>query len=69
MSKFWDLFAQSIILQGLMTLGFSGVALYLWATGQEVPDGLLQGLWAILGFWFGTKVTKSIEVAAQHRGR
>jgi len=68
MAKFWELFAQSIIIQGILTLGFSGVSLYLWATGQVVPDGLTQGLWAILGFWFGTKVQSGIEHAV-NRGR
>ena len=60
MTRFWDLFAQSVILQGVLTLGFAGVALYLWASGDEVPDNLLQGLWAILGFWFGTKTQSTI---------
>ena len=55
MATFWRLFEESVILQGLLTIGFGGVSLYLWATGKLVPDGLTQGLWAILGFWFGTK--------------
>ena len=55
MATFWRLLEESVIIQGLLTIGFGGVSLYLWATGKPVPDGLLQGLWAILGFWFGTK--------------
>ena len=66
---FWELLRASIILQSLLTTGFAGIALYLWATGQAVPDGLLQGLWAILGFWFGTKAQHVVEGAVQRATR
>jgi len=68
MSKFWELFEESLILQGFLTLGFAGVALYLWATSQAVPDGLIQGLWAILGFWFGTKSQHVVENLSKQKG-
>ena len=67
MATFWRLFEESVILQGFVTLGFSSVALYLWAVGKPVPDGLVQGLWAILGFWFGTKVQHAAQVAVKKR--
>ena len=66
---FWKLLEKSVILQGLITVGFMGVALYLWATGQAVPDGLSQGLWVVLGFWFGTKSQNVINANAQKQGR
>ena len=67
MATFWRLLEESVILQGLLTLGFGGVSLYLWATGRVVPDGLLQGLWAILGFWFGTKTAHAAIMDANKR--
>jgi len=68
MVTFWRLLEESVILQGFLTLGFGGVSLYLWATGKPVPDGLLQGLWAILGFWFGTKTAHAALKATMKKG-
>jgi len=64
---FWELFEKSIILQGLITVGFMGVALYLWGTGQPLPDGLNSGLWVVLGFWFGTKTQHIVESTLRNR--
>jgi len=69
MRTFWDLFAQSIILQSLLTVGFGFGALYLWVSGQSVPEELLQGLWVILGFWFGSKSQHAAQVLADKQKR
>jgi len=66
--KVLELIERSIIVQSLVTLSFVGVALYLWLTGRVVPDGLQQGLWVLLGFWFGTKVQHSIDENLKARG-
>jgi len=66
---FWYLFEKSVILQGIITVGFVGASLYLWLTGQPIPDALSQGLWVVLGFWFGTKTQSVIEANARSQGR
>ncbi len=68
MLKVLDLIERSIIVQSLVTLSFVGVCLVMWAQGREVPDGMQQGLWVLLGFWFGTKVQHSINNSVKTRG-
>ena len=60
MLQFWTLLKESIIVQSLLTLGFSGTCVYLWVTGRSVPDQALQALWVVLGFWFGSKVQHTL---------
>lgn len=55
MNKFWDLLANSTLVQGLITLAVVGVTCYLWATGQPVPDNLWTADGIIIGFFFGAK--------------
>jgi FtsH-binding integral membrane protein len=62
MDKFWELFAQSLILQGLLALMFSGVICYLYLTCQPVPQELVALVSLILGYFFGAK-----NQAAQER--
>lgn len=60
MSRFWDLFKASVIVQALIALVLLVTICYMFATGQEVP-GQLQNFFAIvLGFYFGSKVQTSI---------
>ena len=66
---FWYLFEKSVILQGLITVGVVGASLYLGLTGQAIPDALGQGLWVVLGFWFGTKTQATIDANARKQGR
>lgn len=61
MDKFWELLAKSTIFQGLITLLLLVTMCYLWATGQEVPDGLIQSSTLVLGFFFGAKVQNQIQ--------
>jgi len=69
MGRFWDMFERSIIIQGIVTLGFVGVALYIWVTGRELPTELLHGVWLLLGFWFGTKTQHAIDSYTSGKGR
>jgi hypothetical protein len=54
---FWDVLADSVILQGILTLGVVGCVCYLAVTGQPIPDLLVNIAGVIVGFWFGSKVT------------
>jgi len=55
MSKFWELFAESVILQAILAIMFGGTVCYMYLTGMEVPDTLIALLSAIVGFYFGGK--------------
>jgi hypothetical protein len=55
MNKFWDLFAQSVIVQSVLALVMVGVICYLAVTGQEIPEVLVNAVMLILGFYFGSK--------------
>ena len=69
MATFWELVRESIICQSILTLGYGGVCLYMALAGKPIPDDISQGLWVILGFWFGTKVQHSVDTAALKRGK
>ena len=71
MAKFWDLFAESIIVQSFITgLLVTGV-LFMWVTGREVPSDLVSATMLALGFWFGSKTQHAITdvLKTQVRGR
>ena len=61
MQTFWDLFKQSVILQGILTLALWGTVIYLVIVQQPVPDLIAMGATSILGFWFGTKVQAAVQ--------
>jgi len=50
-----DLLAQSVLISGLVALLMTGVACYLWATGEVVPEQLFILLGTVIGFFFGAK--------------
>jgi len=60
MRKFWDLVKESVIVQGIITLGLVGTTCYLWVTGQPVPDDLWTALSIVLGFFFGSKFQQKL---------
>lgn len=62
-NTFWALFRESIILQGLLTVGLWSVVLYLVVVGKPVPDILMAGSTTVLGFWFGSKVQSAINAS------
>lgn len=56
MAKFWELFAESVILQGILSLMFGGTICYMYVTQIPVPQELVALLGIIIGFFFGGKV-------------
>jgi len=62
MTKFWEMFRSSVVLQFTLALMFGATVCYLYASGQAVPEGLMTALMLILGFVFGQKVGLSAKV-------
>jgi hypothetical protein len=62
---FAELLEKSIIFQGVLVLGLTATACYLWVTQGAVPDALVNLLLIIVGFFFGSKVQSSIEAQAR----
>jgi len=60
MDRFWDLLQQSVIVQGLVTLALVGVTVYLYVTGQPIPDTLLNFDYLVLGFFFSSKIVAAV---------
>ena len=60
MDKFWELLAESVIVQGTVTLMLVGGCIYLAVTGQEIPELLGSATMLALGFYFGTKTQQSL---------
>lgn len=56
MTKFWELFERSIILQSTITLILLLAVIYMYLAGQEVAEELVQFTSLVLGFWFGSKI-------------
>jgi len=65
--RFLDLLERSVIVQGLVTVGFVGTAMVLYVRGQEVPQALQSMIILVLGFWFGTKTQYSIDQNRMNR--
>jgi len=55
MGKFWELFAESVILQAVLAIMFGGTVCYMYVTSMEVPETLVALLGLIIGFYFGGK--------------
>jgi hypothetical protein len=55
MDKFWELFAESLIIQGVLALMFAGVICYMYVAGMAVPQELVALVSLILGYFFGAK--------------
>ena len=52
---FWELFRESVVVQGLMAIVSIGAIVYLAVTGRTIPDVLVGIVMAIVGFYFGSK--------------
>ena len=59
MKRFRDLLAESVIIQGLLTLGVLGLIAYLLIVQREVPNELWAILSLIVGFFFGSKTRRA----------
>jgi len=72
MDKFWELFAESLIIQGILALMFSVVICIMYLNGMAVPQELVALISLILGYFFGAKnsvaqerVVKAIQKAKE----
>jgi len=59
--KFWELFKEGYIIQGLITLIFCATIIALLAANRDVPDYLINFVAIILGFYFGTKTQSMLN--------
>ncbi len=63
MNKFLDLLAQSVIVQGIITVLIISTMCYIIIVGRAVPEILVTFAGLILGYWFGTKNQKALADA------
>ncbi len=54
--RFFDLVERSVIVQALVTLILIVTICTLWLTGITPPTELVYLTFAVLGFWFGSKI-------------
>jgi hypothetical protein len=59
MNKFYELLKSSVLIQALIALSTLTTILYLYLTGQEVSETLVNVFLIILGFYFGSKTQQS----------
>lgn len=57
MNKFLELLEKSVILQATMTISILFSIIFLIVTGKNVPDVLTNSWYAILGFYFASKIS------------
>lgn len=60
MDKFWELFKENVIIQGILALMFAATACYLYAAQIPVPMELVALLSVILGYFFGSKTLNAV---------
>jgi uncharacterized membrane protein YfcA len=61
MRTLWDLFAESVIIQGLLALLTVGAIIGLLFQGREVPKELWALAGIIIGFYFGAKTQQAVQ--------
>jgi len=54
--KLLELIRESVIIQGILTLGLVGAAIGMMLQGREVPRDLWSLVVLVVGFYFGSKV-------------
>jgi putative flippase GtrA len=59
-ATFVALLRESVIIQGIMTLGVLAVWLYMLLAFQTVPDVLTNIVGVVVGFYFGGKFTQAM---------
>jgi len=60
MKKFWELVQESVVVQGVLTVGVTALVCTMAYKGQPVPDNLWTLLGLAWGFYFGTKGQQAI---------
>jgi hypothetical protein len=61
MITFWDLLAESVIIQGILALLTVGAIIGLLFLGREVPKELWALAGIVIGFYFGAKTQQAIQ--------
>jgi uncharacterized membrane protein YfcA len=67
MKTFWDLFAESVIIQGILALVTVGAIIGLLFMGREVPKELWALAGIIIGFYFGAKTQQAVQAYIRSR--
>lgn len=67
MERFWDLMAESVIVQGLLTLGVTACVFIAIFSAIEVPKEVWTLLGLAWGFYFGGKSQIAI-MASRKKG-
>ena len=65
MDKFYQLLAQSVIVQGMVTLALVGSCIYLAVVGEPIPELLTNATMLALGFYFGSKSAQTANALAK----
>jgi len=65
---FWQLLAESVIVQAVVTLVLVAASCYLAIVGQPIPEELKAATLLALGFYFGTKSQQYIHAQADKEG-
>lgn len=66
MSKFWELFKQSVIITGSISLMVVGGAVYMAVAQIPLPEWYTVALSLVLGFFFGQKA--GVNAGVQSKG-
>lgn len=61
MEFFWREFAKSNIISGLLAVAVWFAIIFLAVTSRDVPEVLVSGGLAVIGFFFGSKVGEQSE--------
>lgn len=56
---FWQLFRESTILSGFITVLCIGSLVYLAVSGRPIPDVLVNICLTVVAFFFGSKTTRN----------
>jgi hypothetical protein len=64
--RFWELFAESVIIQAVLALLFGVTVCAMYLRGQAVPTELVALLSAIIGYYFGAKTQIAARRTADH---
>jgi len=54
--QIYKLFAESVIVQSLLTIGIWSVICYMYIMQYDIPDVLISVGLTLIGFWFGSKI-------------
>jgi uncharacterized membrane protein YfcA len=56
-----ELWRENSIIQGLIALGATGTAGYMYIIGKDVPESLIGIVGLIVGYYFGSKTAQTTK--------